>query len=249
MNPLETYLTRIREIRSAAGGTVETSYYGALENLLNEHGKKLRPKVMCLIQMQNQGVGMPDGGLFTRDQYKKGGTDTKPLRGQVPARGVLEVKSLAGRIEATAESEQVRGYLAKYGQVLVTNLRQFLLLGRANGEPVLLEAPYSLADSEAEFWELATHPRRAAERHDAELGEFLTRTMLHAAPLAAPEDVAWFLASYARDAKSRIERTNLPALASIRAALEQALGMKFEGEKGEHFFRSTLVQTLLILAF
>ena len=36
----------------------------------------------------------------------------------------------------------------------------------------------------------------------------------------------------------------LPALVSTRQALEQALGMTFEGERGEHFFRSTLVQTL-----
>jgi hypothetical protein len=32
-------------------------------------------------------------------------------------------------------------------------------------------------------------------------------------------------------------------------ALEEALGLKFEGEKGEHFFRSTLVQTLFYGVF
>ena len=42
----------------------------------------------------------------------------------------------------------------------------------------------------------------------------------------------------------RLEGHDLPALASLRTALEEALGMQFEGEKGEHFFRSTLVQTL-----
>jgi phosphate/sulfate permease len=30
----------------------------------------------------------------------------------------------------------------------------------------------------------------------------------------------------------------------VRTALEEALGMTFEGAKGDHFFRSTLVQTL-----
>ena len=73
--------------------------------------------------------------------------------------------------------------------------------------------------------------------------------MLSAAPLAAPEDVAWFLASYARDARARIEGADLPALTAVREALEEALGMKFEGEKGEHFFRSTLVQTLFYGVF
>ncbi len=245
VTPLETYLTRVREIRSAGGGQVETSYYGALENLFNEYGKSLKPKVMCVIQMQNQGAGMPDGGFYTADQYKKGAPD-QPLRGQMPARGVIEVKSPKPGVETIAESDQVRDYLAKYGQVLVTNLREFLLVRRGRDDKaVRMESPFVLAATESEFWsDTVAHPRRAAERHGTEFGEFITRAMLHAAPLAAPVDVAWFLASYARDAKARVEKADLPALTGIRTALEQALGMKFEGEKGEHFFRSTLVQTL-----
>ncbi len=39
-------------------------------------------------------------------------------------------------------------------------------------------------------------------------------------------------------------RADLPALAAVRTALEEALGIRFEGHKGDHFFRSTLVQTL-----
>jgi hypothetical protein len=38
-------------------------------------------------------------------------------------------------------------------------------------------------------------------------------------------------------------------LASLRAALEQALGLKFTGKDGEHFFRSSLVQTLFYGVF
>ena len=40
------------------------------------------------------------------------------------------------------------------------------------------------------------------------------------------------------------QKHELPALDALRAQLEDALGLKFEGEKGDHFFRSTLVQTL-----
>ena len=68
--------------------------------------------------------------------------------------------------------------------------------------------------------------------------------MLSTAPLAVPADVAWVLASYARDARARIEESDLPALEAVRGALEESLGIRFEGEKGEHFFHSTLVQTL-----
>src|SRR5205807_4780312 len=65
---------------------------------------------------------------------------------------------------------------------------------------------------------------------------------------------AWFLASYARDAKSRVERAaDLPALDTVRKAMEQALGVSFEDrkdpDKGVRFFRSTLVQTLFYGVF
>ena len=57
--------------------------------------------------------------------------------------------------------------------------------------------------------------------------------------------MAFFLASYARDALARVnDKATLPAFADLRKALQQALGMAFEGAKGEHLFRSTLVQTL-----
>jgi hypothetical protein len=72
---------------------------------------------------------------------------------------------------------------------------------------------------------------------------------MHNAPLADPRDVAWFLASYARDAKARIEGAGLPALTAVRQGLEAALGIRFEGTKGDHFFRSTLVQTLFYGVF
>ena len=40
-----------------------------------------------------------------------------------------------------------------------------------------------------------------------------------------------------------------PALAAVRSALEEALGVRFEGEKGARFFHSTLVQTLFYGVF
>ena len=79
--------------------------------------------------------------------------------------------------------------------------------------------------------------------------EYLRRVLLHNAPLAEPKDVATIFASYAHDARLRIEQADLPALASLRQALEDALGLHFEGDKGEHFFRSTLVQTLFYGVF
>ena len=43
---LDAYLARMREIRATGAATSETSYYSALENLLNAVGKELRPRVI-----------------------------------------------------------------------------------------------------------------------------------------------------------------------------------------------------------
>jgi hypothetical protein len=79
--------------------------------------------------------------------------------------------------------------------------------------------------------------------------DYLKRVMLHPGPLTDPKDVACFLASYARDARARMDAADLPTLDTVRTALEEALGMQFEGKRGEHFFRSTLVQTLFYGVF
>jgi Type ISP C-terminal specificity domain/N-6 DNA Methylase len=248
MHPLETYLTSLYEIKSSGAGVDETSYYGALEAFFNEVGKSLKPNVRCILQLKNRGAGSPDGGLFTDDQYKKTPGQV-PIEGQIPSRGAVEVKPTSDDAWVTADGEQVTRYRGKYRQVLVTNLRDFVFVSQdAFGQPVKLEG-YRLADSEKEFWQTAAHAKKTTALHGPMFVEFAKRAMLHAAPLAAPQDVAEFLASYARDALARIGFHDLPALAGVRKALEEALGLAFEGPKGEHFFRSTLVQTLFYGVF
>jgi type I restriction-modification system DNA methylase subunit len=249
MNPLETYLKEMRDIRSTGAAVAETSFYPVLSNLLNEVGQGLKPKVRCVINIANRGAGLPDGGLFTPDQFQKA-TDAAPKQGQLPSRGVLEAKGPADEVPKIARSLQVKRYSAAYGLVLVTNYRDFLLLGHdAQGNSLPMEG-FTLADTESAFWQLAAHPQKAAAEHGERFCEYLKRVMLSVAPLSAPQDVAWFLASYARDAKARVENhKDLSALAAVRDALEEALGMKFTGEKGEHFFRSTLVQTIFYGVF
>jgi len=248
MKAFEIYLQNMRQIRSTGAAVPETSYYGALEAILNEIGKTLKPKVRCVLTLANRGAGNPDGGLFTANQFQKV-SDTTPPPGQPPERGVIEIKPTSDDAWVTTSGKQVSKYWGKYGLILVTNYCDFVLVGKsANGQPVKLET-YRLADNESEFWSLTQHSQRAAKIHAQRFTEYLKRVMLHAAPLSNPEDVAWFLASYARDARSRIEDVQLPALSAVRQALEEALGLKFEGDKGEHFFRSTLIQTLFYGVF
>jgi hypothetical protein len=247
---LEDYLAELKAVRSTGAGVPETSYYPALGSLFSAVGKTLKPKVRCVMGLKNLGAGMPDGGLFTADQFQRQ-ADGAPKAGQLPARGAIEAKGTKPDVKTIAGSEQVRGYLRAYGIVIVTNLREFLILERGpNAQPLQREA-FALAGDEKTFWQHAAgHPRATASRKGEQFIEFIKRACLHAAPLTSPKDVAWFLASYARDALFRVEQQKeLPALQAVRSALEDALGMKFTDEKGEHFFRSTLVQTLFYGVF
>jgi type ISP restriction-modification system protein/N-6 DNA methylase len=242
LNPLGIYLRELHDIRASGANVPETSFYGPLANLLNAVGRTLKPRVRCIINPKNQGAGIPDGGFFTADQLPR--TGEPDLHAQLPARGVMEVKGTSDDARQTARSAQVAKYLATYGQVLVTNYRDFILLGRdTNGKRIELEA-YRLAESEVAFWAATTDAHALGEGQGERFTEFLKRVMLYAAPLTNPADVAWFLASYARDARARIEDVDFPALTAVRTALEEALGVTFEGRRGDHFFRSTLVQTL-----
>lgn len=243
MSPVEKYLERLVEIRSSGDATDETSYYSALDNLLNEVGKDLKPRVRCILQLRNRGAGHPDGGLYSPDQFQKG--DGEPIAGQKPARGAIEIKPTRDDAFVTAAGEQVTRYWRNYGQVLVTNYRDFVLVERdRDGKPVSTES-FRFGSSERDFWLLAAHAKKTARALGEQFIEFLKRVMLASAPLSDPFDVAWFLASYARDARARIEvKKSLPAMAGIRKALELALGLEFRGARGEHFFRSSLIQTI-----
>src|SRR5947209_6629944 len=125
MNLLEKYIRELFDIRSTGEAVKETSYYPPLSHLLNEVGKTLKPQVRCIINIKNRGAGIPDGGLFTADQLRKE-TDNEPFIRQLPARGVIEVKGTSEDILQIANTEQVLRYLGKYGQVLVTNYRDFV---------------------------------------------------------------------------------------------------------------------------
>lgn len=235
------YLGELHRIRSTGGGTDERSYYPALSGLLNAVGHDLRPRVFCVAELASTGAGHPDFGLYTANQCQRG----TPRSGARPERGVVEVKKVANDAWLTADKKQVSDYWTSYRLVLVTNLRDFLLIGEdAANQPIRLES-FRLADDPESFWEAAHHPVKTARENGRALGEYLRRALALSASLIEPKDVAWILASYARDALHRVEAAgDIPALAAVRSSLEQALGARFEGERGDHFFRSTLVQTL-----
>jgi hypothetical protein len=237
---VEAYFAEVAQVRASGGGTGELSYYPALTNLFRAVGGSLKPKVFPVSNLENQGAGHPDFGLYAARQVQKG----RPKEGQTPERGVVEVKSAGDDAWLTAESAQVSRYWNRYRLVLVTNTRDFLLLGEHAGRPVTLEK-FSLAENMQDFERRLEKPRAFARDTGAGLGEYLCRALSHRATLAEPKDLAWLLASYARDALFRLQAAgDAPSLKAVRSALEEALGVRFEGGRGARFFHSTLVQTL-----
>ena len=233
---VKSYLDAISAVNRV--GTPELSHYTALDNLFDAVGGQLTPGVRAVVHYSEAASGQPDLGFFSADNTE-------------PDRGVVEVKAADADLDQLIDSEQVHNYWQTRKLVLVTNLRQFALVGQdAAGAKATLER-YSLADSAAAFDDLLQHRTRAANRHGVALGEYLLRVMSHRSTISEPRDLARLLASYARDALQRVEQAaeEEDSLATIREAIEQALGMSFEGEDGGRFFRSTLVQTLFYGVF
>ena len=238
---VESYLTDLRMIRASGGATGERSTYVPLANLLNAVGGTLKPKVFSVLELADQGAGHPDLGLYAAHQVRRG----KPRPGQRPERGVVEVKPPEDDTLVTVGSDQVGRYQASYGSVLVTNLREFQLFGPdSSGRAAELES-FRLARNPETFDRELQKPRAFANRVGIGLVEYLCRALSHHATLSEPKDLAWLLASYARDGLMRVEAVDdTPSLRTLRSALEEALGVRFKGDKGARFFHSTLVQTL-----
>jgi len=233
------YITDLRAIRSTGSATAETSYYPPIDRLLNTAGQKLKPAILFSTQLRNQGAGLPDGGFFP--QPKRSRRTAEPPILQNPERGVVEIKPADYNLDALTNEPQTLRYLKQYGLVLITNLREFRLLQLTRAGVVQTLERYTLAVTPAALW---SDPLNSFARHADLLPDFLARVMLYRAPLVQPKDVAWLLASYAREARARAEDHPLGSFRTVKLALQESLGIQFEGEKGEHFFRSTLVQTL-----
>ena len=106
---------------------------------------------------------------------------------------------------------------------------------------------YRLANTEEEFWHKLDKPRAFANEVGAGLGEYLCRALSHQAAITEPKDLAWLLASYARDGLARVEAAgDTRSLDSVRLALEESLGVHFkEGARRAFFPLHTGADTLL----
>lgn len=221
----------------------ETSYYPAISRLFQDVGATLTPKVKPVVNIRDEGSGIPDGGLFV---VRAGGPidADSPMTASIPERGAVEIKPPERDVRKIATSRQVKNYLDRYGKVLVTTMREWTLVIADPGGRAKRTESFQLAGTEAEFWALAARARDEVTPNQDEFVSFLRRVMEFDAPLSSPRDLAWALAAHARTALARIEEKDVGALDQLRTTLSEGLGLTFQDEDGEHFFRSTLVQTL-----
>ena len=238
---VEIYFSDLRRGAGVGRRDRERSSYPALANLLNAVGATVKPRVFCVSELADQGAGIPTSAFMRRSRSRGNG----PRKGRPPERGVVEVKAAGDDAWLTAESGQVSRYWNRYRQVLVTNTRDFVLVGEdASGRPAKLETFRLAEDAEAfeRMLQTAARPRPRPGRRTGRVslpGAAVPRGACRTAR-------SGLAARLLRAGRSRAGRAagDAPQLAAVRAALEEALGVRFEGEKGAHFFRSTLVQTL-----
>jgi hypothetical protein len=246
--PLARFLEAVHAVHATGAAVPETSYYPAIARLLEDVGGLLSPKVRPVINIRDQGSGIPDGGLFV---VRAGGpvTAADPMFASIPERGAVEVKPPDRDLTKVATSRQVRNYLDRYGKVLVTTMRDWTLVVADPAGRAKRAESFQLASSDDQFWAIAARRDRTVDTVQDDFVAFLRRAMEHDAPLVSPRDLAWTLAAHARTALQRIEARDVSALDDLRHALSDSLGLTFHDEEGEHFFRSTLVQTLFYGVF
>ena len=78
-----------------------------------------------------------------------------------PARGVIEVKAAAEELPTLTPSEQIKGYLSGYCQILLTNYRDFLAQARPRRQRPKPSKPSTSLTSR--ILAAAAHPRKTAD--------------------------------------------------------------------------------------
>jgi hypothetical protein len=249
MEVLNQYLREMLRIHATGAATPETSFYPAIAAAFQQAGKKLDPAVHVVLNTRNRGSGIPDGAIFLRRSLSGlEGLDEFDDQ-SAPERGVVEIKGLDADVEKIATTKQVQKYLNRYGQVLVTNYRDFLQIIRDPEGSWRRGESFRIANSPGEFWGLA-QKGKCDQSVCRDFDEFLARVLSANAPLSSPEDLAGYLAAYAKVARRRIDaNANLKDLERLQGALEDGLGLRFEGDQGVDFFHSALVQTLFYGVF
>jgi hypothetical protein len=229
MTSFEKYIKGIKQTQAHNLATPENSYLEHLKPLLESALEGLGLSVV--VHPKNQdGSGLADLGLFE--------TGSKDLVAVVEAEAPSTDISDSNSTNAKSKEawRQAKTYSKGKGATLLTNFHEFILV-----EKELEVRRVSLGG-----WQtvLTTNTTKLAKNNEQALKDLLRDWASRRAEITNPEFLAERLADYAREALKRLENIPYSNLNPLRKAMEEALGIQFEAEKGEHFFRSSLVQAL-----
>ncbi len=243
------YVTETRRLNGLANTTEET-FYPAIRDLLTH-----------ILRSQNLPFEVRTG----TSEAKAKGTDRPDfiLADSALFVGVFgEVKkpddaTLEEIAASTERDNQIGRYLARTGVVLITNVRSFGLLTCAPSYARKPETPVPPDRREliasVDLWASASGKGAKLSVDGTAIDEFVAlvaRSITDFAPIADPADLAKVLARQARDAKNDLP-DDLTPVAPLLDDYRQALGLSFDidDEKGDRFFRSSLIQTAFYSLF
>lgn len=239
---LRAYATEVSTL-SAKNTTTEGSYYPALKELtsviLRHLGLPADVRVNTSERRFGGGSDQPDVALYD------GGGDFAIVCGEVK----LPSASIADMGISTERNDQIGRYLAQTGVMLLSNVRGIGILAVRpgfTGDGAVPPDQRELVDH-VELWPslsgFSSGEPIAADRAEP-LVALIEEAVTSFAPIAEPESLARVLAVQARRAKKSLPESFGTAVGTLAEDFGEALGISFEGEEGEEFFRSSLVQTI-----
>jgi hypothetical protein len=223
-------------------GVNEPTYYPAIQNLLagllRDRALPFQVRVGTSQYRPTGGADMPDLALYD------GAGEFPVVLGEVK----LPTAELEDMAVSTERDDQIGRYLRRTGVVLLTNVRGFALLvgGDARGDGPVPPHERRVLDT-VELWPSSSALKKGAavapEAAEA-LAGLLERAVTEFAAIAEPESLARILARQARRAKQDLPKQFSQAVRPLLDDFGKALGIHFEGEDGEEFLRSSLIQTV-----
>jgi hypothetical protein len=227
----------------AQPSTTENTFYPAIKSLISSILKERRLPFEIRVntsEAKGRARDMPDFVLCDDKMFVG-------VYGEVK-RANFSLETLA---VSTEQNDQIGRYLTQTGVVLLCNIRSFGLLACVPGYSRPAAGPVPPEKRELikiiDLWSAVTGagPRTMIDESAlADLIEIVERSVIDYAPIADPADLAKVLARQAGDAKDGLP-DDLRPVKPLLDDYRQALGLSFniDDEKGDRFFRSSLVQT------
>lgn len=221
----------------------EETYYPPVRNLiasiLKSLGLPIEVRTSTSERRTGGGIDLPDVAIYD------GPGDFIIVAGEVK----LPEADLREIANSTDRNDQIGRYLARTRVVLLCNVRGFALL---TVDPEFNDRgpvpPHRRRIEElVELWPTASDLRRGRVVESSRiesLAELIETGVTHFASIAEPETLARVLARQARRAKSSLPEEFSQAVSGLMGDFGAALGIAFEGDEGEEFFRSSLIQTV-----